>query len=37
LQAAADFNRLMLTLAEAVANQAARPRWKADSFFQRFP
>jgi len=35
-QAAADYNRLMLTLVETVANQAARPRWKTDSFFRRF-
>jgi Zn-dependent M28 family amino/carboxypeptidase len=36
LQAAADYNRLMLTLAKAVANQPGRPAWKADSFFRRF-
>jgi hypothetical protein len=36
LKAAGQYNRLMMTLAEAVANGAARPKWKADSFFRRF-
>jgi hypothetical protein len=36
LKAAADFNRFSLTLVETVANNAARPRWKPDSFFRRF-
>jgi hypothetical protein len=36
LEAAARYNRLMLALAEAVANAPARPQWKADSFFRRF-
>ncbi len=36
LKAAADFNRVMLLLGEAVANQAARPQWNRDSFFRRF-
>jgi hypothetical protein len=36
LKAAADFNRVMLKLAEAVANQSERPQWNKDSFFRRF-
>jgi Peptidase family M28 len=36
VQAAARYNRLILALATAVANDAARPRWKNDSFFRRF-
>lgn len=36
MKAAGQYNRLMMTLAEAVANQTARPKWKADSFFRRF-
>ena len=36
LQAAADFNRVILTLAQAVANQTERPQWNRDSFFRRF-
>jgi len=36
LKAAADFNGVILKLAEAVANQAARPTWNNDSFFRRF-
>jgi hypothetical protein len=36
LQAAGQYNRLMLDLAEAVANDPARPQWKPDSFFRRF-
>jgi Zn-dependent M28 family amino/carboxypeptidase len=36
VQAAARYNRLILALATAVANEAARPRWKNDSFFRRF-
>jgi hypothetical protein len=32
LKAAGQYNRLMMTLAEAVANNPARPKWKADSF-----
>jgi hypothetical protein len=35
-QAAADFNRFALKLVETVANGAARPQWKSDSFFRRF-
>jgi hypothetical protein len=34
--AAAQFNRIILTLAERVANASERPQWKADSFFRRF-
>lgn len=36
LKAAADFNKLTLKLAEAVANQDERPKWNSDSFFRRF-
>jgi len=36
LKAAADFNTVILRLAEAVANQDARPTWNSDSFFRRF-
>ena len=36
LKAAADFNRLTLALAEAVANLDERPKWNSDSFFRRF-
>lgn len=36
LRAAGQYNRVMLTLAESVANEPARPQWKADSFFRRF-
>jgi Zn-dependent M28 family amino/carboxypeptidase len=36
LQAAADYNRLMMTLAKTVADRAARPQWKTESFFRRF-
>jgi hypothetical protein len=36
LHAAGQYNRLMLKLAETVADQPARPQWKPDSFFRRF-
>ncbi len=36
LKAAADFNRVMRLLAEAVANETARPQWNPESFFRRF-
>ncbi len=36
LQAAANYNRFMMTLAATVANGAARPQWKNESFFRRF-
>jgi hypothetical protein len=36
LHAAGQYNRLLLTLAESVANDPARPQWKPDSFFRRF-
>lgn len=36
LKAAADFNKLTMALAEAVANQTERPKWNNDSFFRRF-
>jgi hypothetical protein len=36
LQAAGQYNRLILTLAESVANEPTRPQWKPDSFFRRF-
>jgi len=35
-RAAGQYNRLMMTLAEAVANNPQRPQWKPDSFFRRF-
>lgn len=34
--AAAQFNHILLQLAERVANANERPRWNADSFFRRF-
>jgi len=34
--AAAKFNRIMVSLLERVADNAARPKWKDDSFFKRF-
>jgi len=34
--AAARFNRIILRLMEAVANDAPRPQWRPDSFFKRF-
>jgi Zn-dependent M28 family amino/carboxypeptidase len=36
LEAAATFNRVIMTLLQRVANDAARPAWNADSFFRRF-
>jgi hypothetical protein len=36
LQAAADFNRAIVSLVTIVANGTARPQWKQDSFFRRF-
>jgi Zn-dependent M28 family amino/carboxypeptidase len=36
LQAAAAYNRFMMTLAAMVANETARPHWKPESFFRRF-
>jgi hypothetical protein len=36
LEAAALFNRVIMRLLEQVANDAARPTWKPDSFFRRF-
>jgi Zn-dependent M28 family amino/carboxypeptidase len=36
LQAAADFNLVVLALVQNVASQAARPEWHRDSFFRRF-
>ncbi len=36
LKAAADFNRVILLLTEAVANRAERPRWNSTSFFRRY-
>jgi len=35
-EAAAQFNRIILTLAERVANANDRPQWKPNSFFKRF-
>ena len=34
--AAAKFDRIILRLMETVANDAARPQWRQDSFFRRF-
>jgi len=34
--AAAQFNQIILNLAERVANADSRPQWKSDSFFRRF-
>jgi Zn-dependent M28 family amino/carboxypeptidase len=34
-RAAADYNRLLLAVVAAVADDAAAPRWKADSIFRR--
>ena len=36
LAAAAKFNRVIMTLLQSVANDAARPTWNPDSFFKRF-
>ena len=36
LEAAATFNRVIMTLLQRVANDTARPTWNADSFFRRF-
>jgi hypothetical protein len=36
LEAAATFNRVIMTLLQRVANDTARPTWNADSFFKRF-
>ena len=36
LEAAAMFNRVIMTLLQRVANDPARPTWNADSFFRRF-
>lgn len=34
--AAAEFNQVMVAIAQAVANDPARPEWKPESFFKRF-
>ena len=36
LEGAAQFNHIILQLTERVANAAARPQWREDSFFRRF-
>ena len=36
LEAAAKFNRVIMTLLQRVATDTARPTWNADSFFKRF-
>jgi peptidase M28-like protein len=36
LEAAAKFNRVIMTLLQRVANDTARPTWNTDSFFKRF-
>jgi Zn-dependent M28 family amino/carboxypeptidase len=35
-EAAATFNRVIMTLLQRVANDTARPAWNTDSFFKRF-
>ena len=35
-KAAGQYNRILMRLAEQVADQAPRPKWKPDSFFRRF-
>jgi Zn-dependent M28 family amino/carboxypeptidase len=35
-QAAEDFNRVYVSVLEAVANRTTRPAWNGDSFFKRF-
>jgi len=35
-QAAEDFNKVYVSLLEAVANRPTRPAWNSDSFFKRF-
>ena len=35
-QAAEDFNRVYVAVAEAIANRPTRPAWNSDSFFKRF-
>ena len=36
VEAAAQFNRIMTTFIEEVANRPARPQWKNESFFRRY-
>jgi hypothetical protein len=36
LEAAGKFNRVIMTLLQRVADDAARPTWNAESFFKRF-
>ena len=36
LEAAATFNRVILSLLQRVANDTARPMWNDTSFFKRF-
>jgi hypothetical protein len=36
VEAAALFNRVIMTLLQRVANDPVRPAWLADSFFRRF-
>jgi Zn-dependent M28 family amino/carboxypeptidase len=36
LQAAADYNQLMLLITESVADRDSRPQWNQNSFFRRF-
>ncbi|HYY43283.1 MAG TPA: M28 family peptidase, partial [Pyrinomonadaceae bacterium] len=35
LQAAADYNRLLLSVVETISNRLTRPRWNKDSIFKR--
>jgi Zn-dependent M28 family amino/carboxypeptidase len=36
LKAAVDFDKVIMAMAEAVANADSRPHWNSDSFFRRF-
>src|SRR5262249_21715558 len=36
LEAAATFDRVIMTLLQRVANNPAKPTWNSDSFFKRF-
>jgi len=35
-EAAAKFDRVIMTLLQRVANDTTRPTWNGDSFFKRF-
>ena len=36
LEAAAQFNRIVTTFVEEVANRSSRPQWQKESFFRRY-